>query len=304
MERLIATGLFVSYLIVGFLDVLSNAVLIHALRKLKKLQTLSYYFILLQSISHICAGLTLIFTGISLKLIYKPGHYAIAEEYMGILCVFFCQFSMTMVLIIAVDRYIHMTQPLKYTALMTRFRAKLVVVVNIAFWLCVAIFHVLLLNHEFQIILSAAISMLVVVTFLIASVLYWKAYQTIRQQTKGLEKAAENGERDPGSTMRRNASREFAKAVLCILFGALLCYFPIVLVTLITAHNTSSKSNSHTVPEIAADASMFLFCIFPTANAAIFIFFNRQLKTFVLSCGVTTADEQSSTKKQETSFIT
>ncbi len=272
--NLIGEIFFFPYLIVGLLDVSTNAVLIHILRKLKKLQTISYRFIWLQSISDICTGLTLMFTAVSLKFINKPKNYVSAEIYMKILCNFFCQFSIIMLLVIAIDRYLHMTYSSRYASLMTINRAKILVAFNACICLCVAILQVLGVIYGFYNALYSGLNIFALVMVFTASVLYFKAYRAIKRFIKHRNIELDSN-RTSALNSHRNPTEDFARAVLCILACTTTCYFPHVLVV---AFRAFSSKDLH----IAFHLTRIWFCIFPSINAVVFIWFNRKLKIFVM----------------------
>ena len=115
--------------------IISNSYLIHALRKLKKLRKLSYRFVLYLSISDVCFGISgMLMDSISLygskcKCIKVPDPlvWLIAGHN-------FCSnFSLGCVLIIAIDRFLHMKFLTRYETMMTKRRARMLLMINTVF---------------------------------------------------------------------------------------------------------------------------------------------------------------------------
>ena len=105
--------------------VLVNSLLIQALRSLKKLNTISFKYILLLSTSDICFGVSWI---AYLCMLYPEFNKQSLMTTAHILIHIFASFSCIMVLLIALDRYIHMRFSLRYNAIMTKRRASLLVI--------------------------------------------------------------------------------------------------------------------------------------------------------------------------------
>ena len=176
------------YIIAAVWNIGVNALLVHALRRLKKLSAISYRFILFQSIADIFAGFTLLSTELliylnhDLNVLPKENHEA-AKFYSRVACNFFCQFSVIMILIVAIDRYIHMTSSTDYAARMNKFRANILVSMNIV--MCISYAALQVCRHLYNFFPSSytALNIFALVMVVIASGLYYSAYKSISRRT-------------------------------------------------------------------------------------------------------------------------
>ncbi|XP_065066163.1 histamine H2 receptor-like [Rhopilema esculentum] len=114
-------------IIFAFFNILSNSLLIFALYKSKQLRTFSNKFILIMTVSDFCLGIfAQSVTGafwISSRqrncLELKSFHFMV---------IFLGYISVLMILLISVDRYLHVTKPIRYQTMMNNNRMTLLVV--------------------------------------------------------------------------------------------------------------------------------------------------------------------------------
>ena len=119
-------------LVIDVTNIIVNLFLVHALRELKKLHSLSYRFILLMSISDICVGLSGIFSHtINIINIPKGIYYSDFQNYTAVISIFFVASTGRFTVIIALDRYVRMRYLARYEKIMTNKRAALLVSANI-----------------------------------------------------------------------------------------------------------------------------------------------------------------------------
>ncbi len=97
----------IPFALLGVSNILINSFLINALRKLKKLHTMSFKFILLLSVSNLCDGVNSVSFAILHQLL-AYGSEKLTTTIALTLKYFFAQFSFTMISIIAIDRYIQL----------------------------------------------------------------------------------------------------------------------------------------------------------------------------------------------------
>ncbi len=187
-------------------NILLNSFLIHALRKLKKLKTISFKFILLLSISDICDGVTTVNTNVMLYV------FSADQKRLRVILGFifkysFALFSFIMIFIIAIDRYIHLRYLSKYSTIMTNRRAIIMVAVGVfsvashtAVLICARLFGFF---PNVQVYLSIFILMCFITIF----ALYINSYRELKQvaEKMNLDKSL------PVAAPSNDASREVSK---------------------------------------------------------------------------------------------
>ncbi len=254
--------------------VLVNSLLIQALRSLKKLNTISFKYILLLSTSDICFGVSWI---AYLCMLYPEFNKQGLMTTAHILIHVFASFSCIMVLLIALDRYIHMRFSLRYNAIMTKRRASLLVIAGflVSVFLVALIVCARIFNFFFaaQLTLNATVSLCVFGAF----ILYSKAYKSVRCQTQHI--SLDKGIPIPRLfTQRRNPSREVTKSIFLIFTSLLICYTPYCIFT------TISHSGQRDENKISMHLEYVSFCLVvanSSLNAIILIVLNRDLRCFL-----------------------
>ena len=261
-------------LLLDLLCLLLNSILIHVLRKLKKLETISFKFVLVLSISDICIAVTSICAFLFQKLF--PRHFEFAAVIsMYTLVYLFCFFSFGMISVISIDRYIHMRHLTEYSTFMTN-RRGIIMVATTAF--LSACFDVLIICGrvfgfalEVQLVINLTVACWIVIVF----ILYIMAFKAIKSRTDQMKL-------DDGlsqfTIQRRNASREFSRAVLVILCALVICYTPYLIFSI----------KRYRFPKDEDKLNMFLeyvaFCFVSansSFNAIIMLTFNKDMNNFV-----------------------
>ena len=261
-------------IVVAVMNIVANAFLIHALRRLKKLQNISHKFIAILSISDICIGTSLLLTEPAFWFLSNETHILVLTKCSGVLLYTFSQFSGLMILAIAVDRYIHMKYLVKYNLLMTNRRAVILVVFNIIATLLSSTIAVSGKMLNFGLASSLVPSLGLLGILFIQSVLYYRAYKSIRQRTGQLNL---NSGMQPAIETVKKPNQEFCKSVLIILSSLWICYSPAALFT--AMYNQEPDASWIMIGFFCA---LLLVYINSSLNALILISFNRQLKAFVL----------------------
>ncbi len=270
-ERSIRLHYTIPNLVIAVSSIFINCFLIHALRKLNLLQTISYRLITVLSVSDIFIGFALLVTEPSYILFSKPSQQFMLNLCTGVSLFTFCQFSGFMIILIAVDRFIHMKYSVNYPVIITNRRAMKLVIFNIAFSLSLTATYVCALVYNFVFVYYLSMASIASVAFITLSVLYYNAYRSTKISTTSLESSQVN---------IRKSSREFTRAVLFILGSLWICYSPFVAFSIIR--------HSHAVDNVyAASVGFFgselLIYLNSTINAVLFIAFNTKLKEYSLS---------------------
>ena len=166
------------------LAVATNAFLIHALRKLDKLKTISFKFVLSLCISDISLGVVL--------LIFEPIiYYSMSDldtilkysKISGFFIFSFVSLSAILTICIAVDRFIHMKYLLKYRLIMTKFRAMMMIIIStiVSFLFSGKVFFMQGSNSNPAVRL--AISVIIGMILFLMTMIYLKAYLAVAAHT-------------------------------------------------------------------------------------------------------------------------
>ncbi len=262
-------------LVFGVLCVLLNSVLIHVLKKLKKLETTSFKFILMLSISDTGLGvLSICFCSICLFFKGKVNSAFFISMY--ILFYWFGMFSFGMISVISVDRYIHMRYLTHYNTMMTNRRGMIIVGATAFISACFAVLLVCGRLFGFAFDVQIVINLIVACWIIIVFLLYIKAYKAIRCRTQQMQL---DDSLPQTASERRNASREFSRAVLVILCTLVTCYTPYLIFSL-KRYRMSKDDN-----ELNVFLEYVAFCFVSansSLNAIIMLTFNKDLRNFLL----------------------
>ncbi|XP_065065791.1 histamine H2 receptor-like [Rhopilema esculentum] len=139
-QSAIITGAII--ILFAFFNILSNSLLIFALYKSKQLRTFSNKFILIMTVSDLCLG---VFTQPVTAAIWISSRQRNCLELKSVefMVIFLGYISALMILLISVDRYLHVTKPARYRMLVNAFRMKLSVVLSAVLAFCFALIFVI-----------------------------------------------------------------------------------------------------------------------------------------------------------------
>ncbi len=261
-------------IILALLSISFNSLLVHVLRRLKKLRNISYKFVVLLSISDIGIGVSVVILYTLSGLCPAEYRFAVFVYSYANLYVFGI-YSFNMICLISVDRYLHMKYLTRYSVFMTERRAVLIVVIAAIHALSFAAYLVYGRIIDIAFPVQLALNILIFSAILIILTLYIKAYRAIRARTHNMN--LENGSHQV-IIRRRNPSKEFSKSVLFILSALVICYTPYSVLT-IAKHQVAMESGIFieylSICFIYANSSL---------NAVILLSFNKDLRSYVSQC--------------------
>lgn len=260
---------FIPHILVACTIIAINSILIYALRKRKKLRIITYKLIYVQSIADCFTGISILIGDVVMELLSsnKDGTMALKIS-VGIKNPMIC-FGVLMILIIAVDRYLHMTRMNNYNLVMTHRKANILVI-------CCAVFTVIyacmtrisnLYDFYAEVIITTTVIGLVCIIIII--LLYYQALRSITNSVHSENLDIENRN-------IRNAGREVSKAVFLILTCLLFTMMPAIIFTSCLVLMKSQKWT-----QVALYTSYVFFNLNPTLNAIIVIYFSRDLRSCV-----------------------
>ncbi len=272
MYRKVAQKFAWPILIVGISNIFFNSLQIQVLRKLKKLQNISFKLVMLLSVSDLCVGLNIM---VSLALIrLAPADWE-TEMFVAIsvTAYLFVMFSFCMIIIISLDRYIHMKYLTKYSVIMTPKRVKIMVafaaLTSISLDALVASGRI----FGFPFAVQLTTNIMIVLGMVALFIIYTKAYKEIIHRTRDSDL---DNNLPTAVTQRRDPSQEFCRSVLFILSALVACYTPYMLFTFIRYMGSPLTG---VYMEFTSLCFVYANC---SLNALIFLSLNREFKNYVV----------------------
>ena len=260
---------FIPHILVACTIIAINFLLICAIRKRRKLRVITYKLIYIQSIADCFTGVCILIGDVVMEILSstKDGTMALKVS-LGIKNPLI-SFGVLMILIIAIDRYLHMTRMHSYNLVMTHRKANILVICYALFAVLYACFKGISSHYDFYAELIITMTVLGLACTMIILVLYYRALRSITNHVRNETLSAEN-------RSIRNAGKEVSKAVFLILTCLLITMIPAIVFT-----SCLVFMQSHKWIEVAMYASYIFFNLNPTLNAIFIIYFSRDLRRCV-----------------------
>ena len=175
---------FVPNILLGLLNIILNSTLVHCLRKLEKLKKISFKFILILSVSDISLGITLLVSDVVLRFLAITERSITALQMTIVLRMTIAIFSGCMIIVISIDRYFHIVYLTRYSSVMTKKLARLLITGAVIVPLGSIGFKILGLKFGFYmytLFISSISAFLGLIGILI---LYCQAYRSINDRMK------------------------------------------------------------------------------------------------------------------------
>ena len=226
-ELKLPIGYTIVYLVVNTITCLviigTNSALIHALVKLKKLKSYSYLFIFCMSISDVCIGIT------QLPVTFAPLLKQPQSPDTPILIAHFITFflynvSGGMIFIVSIDRFIHMKYLTKYSAVMTKRTARILIPANIITSLLLTAPLVMASIKKFYLYYKITLSPIYACWMILICHLYIRTYLSVRKRTAIMNLNQNTTGHLANET--RIAERQLAKCTMKIISSMIICFLP------------------------------------------------------------------------------
>lgn len=224
-------------------SIMLNSFLIHALRKIKKLNTTSYRCVLYLSVSDILVGLfgTLQISISIARNELSQGVFLATWKISSFCNLFFLNATLNFILIIAIDRFFHMKYLVRYNSVMTKGKEAVLVLANVIFTMhtmviayIIPMFQTdwMLRNYNAYVIYKLILSFIYITLVFSIFAIYTLTYVSIRKRI------GNGGSINDGPTPntvsninvrhrnRRSPDQEFAKSVVFIVISLLICSLP------------------------------------------------------------------------------
>ena len=292
-------ALFILYL----MDIFCNAFLLFAIWKLKKLNTISFRFVFCLSTSDTLFGIFGVIRE-AIKAATKTPSTNILFVFSSA-DLFFLNFSSIMILIIAIDRFIHMKYLNRYPRLMTNYKAISLVFANVVFTTHMLVTVLILPRFQLKFLIRhlhayrvyrVVLGILYVLLMVLVFVMYFWTYCTLRKQVSNMvtfqvvnDEVGNKKDIRKASNKRmrshRNPSAEFAKGMMIILLCLFLFSVPNVSLTpcrwLIAIYGDRSLKNiAYPIISKAQYYTYMTSILNSSINAIILIVFSSELKAF------------------------
>ena len=286
-------------------NILLNLFLIYALRQRKKLKVTSYWLIF-------CLSSSDVFFGISSAVNQSLWPTTKKKCWENDVCFaidgcefFFSNFSATFLLIIAIDRFIHMKYPLRYQSIMTKNRAILLFCFNAIFTFHIVVTIIFLPKYQRQFLLKhlrsyqiyrAVLSIVYVLIVLSVCGLYITTYSSITRRVYNvtaapvmvMKEVAPSRDNDCNALQsslyrrRRRPNQDFKVCIVLIIILVLLLEVPNLFISVYIRIAMLFNSRFTYSDEIilAAQWTYLLVQLNSTLNAAVLLVFSRELRQY------------------------
>ena len=237
----------------GLTNIIINLYLVYGLLKLELVKKTSYRFILFLCISDICVGVFPQPTLTALLLSKTSVNRCLLEITTQAFQAAFCQFSVIMILIITVDRYLHMNYLTRYNRYMTKNRALLLLLMNLLTCAMLVILSVTASIYHFYFTMHTVVLILNSLIFTIILAGYTKTYFSLRNRVNDIKfgkhnlpaisasafiitsKSLATTETLQSAKRKQKHHLNFAKAMIFVLLTLAVCYLPyFTIVTIVT----------------------------------------------------------------------
>ncbi len=285
--------------IIAFANVSVNLLLIYGLLKLRLIKTISYKFILFLCISDCCIGLIPQML-LACVLLITGDHSCVLKIITQSFQVACCQFSVIMILIITMDRFLHMNYLTKYNVYMTKNRAFSILAINIIICMLTVIANVLASIYNCYFIVHTTILGLNATVILFICGIYAKTYWSIRNRVKGIRLDSEMSSILRHSLLTSNRALaiipskfiqrrqqyhlNFAKAMILVLLTLGLCYTPYLTVVCMVTYAEFEGDKTFKVGDVQILIlywSVLLMYINSFFNGIILVFSNKRIRRFI-----------------------
>ena len=259
----------------SLVNVASNAFLLYTVRKLKLATSVFYRFVVALAISELIVGVTgqpmysVVYAGTFASKSYARTIHVVIE----VVAIVPGQFSVLMILLISVDRYLHMKHLTLYNIHMTGRRGNSLIISNVVACLLLGILFILASIYGFYTPVSIGFIVTNVILFSIFLSYYVKAYLSVRRRVVAMEVV---------NNTSQNISRtdlQFAKGILIIVTSVTLRYLPFSVFGILK----SMDKNMNYGIIVAYLWSIQLIFLGISINVVILFGLNRKLRSFVSS---------------------
>ena len=290
-ESGIQSAFFIPYLLISATIMISNTVLIHSIRKLQKLKSVSWRFIFALSVSDTCYGVVIAINSIAYTVMEEKLYKSTLRiGAVPLLFIIGC-FSYFMIFCITIDRFIHIKFALRYSVIMTVRKSKFFIFSAIVASLGVACIQLIGYRFGFYEVTLTCASALSMTCLIVIQCLYFNAYMSLSNRTQSISSKRE-------TTQQRSASKSFSKAVLLTLLSLSICCLPYLFLK--PTQYYFPKDTRITFAAYLAEAFLYANSFL---NAMIMIYLDnglrKSVRKFVVCCSRQVASQDSQLRRAD-----
>ena len=274
---------------VGIFNILANMFLIYALSKLRQLSKVSYKLILCLSMSDFCVGLILQPLVTAVMFVDSKElscHCKLAAQSFSFM---FCQFSGVMIMIITLDRYLHMKYLNKYSLHMTHRVAYLLIAGNVLSSICIMLSSIFASRYDRFFPFQSGLIVLDSIVILTIFILYTSTYVSVKNRVQDLQtlninvNKCQTGKRRKMNT-KGSHNLTLAKTMVFILISLVICYLPYFIVGVIRPYKKYIRGENPGEP-IDVLLLWSYICVYMNSflNVLVFVWGNKSLQTFMFT---------------------
>ena len=255
---------FVPNILLGILNIILNSTLVHCLRNLEKLKKISFRFILILSASDILLGITLLVSDIVLRFLDIKERSITALQITIVLRMTIAIFSGCMIIVISIDRYIHIVYLTRYSSVMTKKLARLLIAAAVIVPLGSIGFKILGLKFGFYMYTLFISSISAFLGLIVILILYYQAYRSINDRMK--DNSINNDDRP-------DARKTFARVALLLLASLFVSLTPFLVLHPLSWY----YGDKHWAIFLANLFHVFVY-MNSAINAIIIMYFDREIR--------------------------
>ena len=275
---------------VGCLNIVLNSFLIYSFSKLKQLSNVSYKFLFCLSISDFCVGFLLTPLSTTVMLIDEGTTSCVLELVCQSPVLITCQFSGVMIMIITIDRYIHMRYLQKYNLYMTSKMAYLLIGGNFFISICLIVSSNFASLYDRVFEFQAGLIALDTTVSAIIFILYFSTYKSVSSRVQDLQASFKDVAGKPVAKRTALQSKSgphnltLAKTMIFVLISVLICYFPFFVIEFIHSYvkYIKRKAPGEVLGTLLLWSYIFI-CTNSYLNVIIFVSRHKTIKQFLYS---------------------
>ena len=257
-------------------NIATSVFLSYAILKLGLMKSISHRLIFALTISDCSIGI-LLQPSLTAILLVKSEDLQKTAALIGQFSAFlFAHFSSVMIMIIALDRYLHMKYLQQYNVYMTKTRCHVMIICNFMGNFILAVIAVLSSFEGFFIYLNMIFTGADALLLLTVVCLYSCTYLSIRKRVSVM---------DLNKGFNANRKRhdfELAKGMMFVLLSIFICYAPFNVceaMIYFKSHMNAKLTNVERSLLVGYYWSLLTIFCSPTCNAVLFIAFNRRIRS-------------------------
>ena len=283
---MIMPGLII-FFVVAVANIVTNSLLIYLMQKIRRIGEVTHVFILCLCISDICVGFNQILCVI--LRVFMDNIDRDVTHWLALVSFFvsylFEPLSAHLLILVAMDRYIHLRYLTRYSIIMTKRRAKTLTKVCVSINICFTTALVFAMMKGVYETLNLILVTVYIIMLMAVTAFYITAYRSVKRRVRD-STISSTGYQRRRST---NGNKSIFRGIVVILLSLLACYAPFIFLTIGRSVLHLAGRTDHEITFTLALA-YGIKCLSASINAIVLITMNKEYKRYVLksisnSCG-------------------